>query len=40
MAFAVGYHVVRGELAMLPINVGLGSLATWVAWARFNERRV
>ena len=34
MLFAAVFHIMRGELAALPFNVGLGALALFVAWGR------
>ena len=35
MALAAGYHFGRGEIGMIPVNIALGSLASWVAYGRF-----
>jgi putative oxidoreductase len=32
MALAAGYHLGRGEVAMIPANAMLGTLALFVAW--------
>lgn len=37
MALAMGLHTMRGELAMLPINLVLGVLAAFVAWGRWAK---
>jgi putative oxidoreductase len=37
MALAAIFHVTRGEMGSLPINVGLGSLAVFVAWGRWKK---
>ena len=34
MLLASGFHVTRGEYAMLPMNLVLGALAAFVAWGR------
>lgn len=34
MLLASGFHVVRGEYFALPITLGLGALAAFVAWGR------
>jgi putative oxidoreductase len=34
MVLATAYHVARGELMPLPITLGLGGLAVFVAWGR------
>jgi putative oxidoreductase len=39
MALAAAYHFGRGEVAMIPVNIALGTLAAWVAWGRFAGRR-
>jgi hypothetical protein len=36
MMLAAAYHLGRGETAMIPTNVVLGALATFVAWGRLN----
>jgi putative oxidoreductase len=38
MALAAAYHFGRG-VAMIPVNIALGTLASWVAWGRFVGRR-
>lgn len=35
--FHVVFHVARGEFQMLPVNVVLGGLASFVAWGRFEK---
>ena len=37
MVLAAGFHVSRGELQMLPVNLILGGLAAFVAWGRFRK---
>jgi len=37
MILATCYHVMHGELQMLPIPLGLGCLAAFVAWGRFMK---
>jgi hypothetical protein len=37
MVQAIAFHVSRGELHALPINITLGALATLVAWGRFGK---
>jgi hypothetical protein len=37
MVLAAGFHVLRGELHALPVNVVLGGLAVFVAWGRFRK---
>ena len=34
MVLAAGFHVTRGELRALPINLALGALAAFIAWGR------
>ena len=34
MALAVPFHLVRGETGAIVLNLGLGSLAAFVAWGR------
>jgi uncharacterized membrane protein YphA (DoxX/SURF4 family) len=34
MVLATGYHLSRGELSALPVTLGLGALALFVAWGR------
>jgi hypothetical protein len=34
MVLAAGYHLGRGEVGMIPLNVALGVLAAFVAWGR------
>lgn len=36
MALAGGFHLMRGELGALPVNVLLGGLAAFVAWGRYR----
>lgn len=36
MGLAMIFHVSRGELGLLPINLLLGGLATFVAWGRWR----
>ncbi|WP_224247382.1 DoxX family protein [Hyalangium gracile] len=37
MLLAIGFHVSRGELAALPVNLVLGGLAAFVAWGRARK---
>jgi len=37
MVLALGYHVTHGEFQMLPLPLGLGCLAAFVAWGRFMK---
>ena len=37
MVLATGFHVSRGEFHALPITLGLGALAAFVAWGRFRK---
>jgi uncharacterized membrane protein YphA (DoxX/SURF4 family) len=37
MALALPFHISRGELQALPINLTLGALAAFVAWGRFRK---
>jgi hypothetical protein len=37
MLMAAAFHVSRGELSVLPTNLALGSLASFVAWGRFRK---
>lgn len=37
MLLAALFHVSRGELFMLPMNVALGLTAAFVAWGRFRK---
>jgi putative oxidoreductase len=37
MILAAGFHVLRGELFALPINLGLAALAAFVAWGRLRK---
>jgi uncharacterized membrane protein YphA (DoxX/SURF4 family) len=37
MILAAAFHISRGELVMLPINIFLGSLAAFVAWGRARK---
>ena len=37
MVLAMGFHTFRGEFAVLPFNLVLGSLAAFVAWGRFRK---
>jgi putative oxidoreductase len=36
MMLAAAYHLGRGETSMIPTNLALGALATFVAWGRLN----
>ena len=35
MVLAAGFHLFRGELYAIPINIALAGLAAFVAWGRF-----
>jgi hypothetical protein len=37
MLLATGFHVSRSEVAAVPVTLGLGSLAGFVAWGRFRK---
>lgn len=37
MVLAAGMHTLRGELQMVPVNILLGALASFVAWGRFTR---
>lgn len=37
MVLAAGMHTIRGELQMVPVNILLGALASFVAWGRFKR---
>jgi hypothetical protein len=37
MILAAGFHASRGELAMVPINLVIGSLAGFIAWGRLRK---
>ncbi len=37
MILAAGFHVQRGEMNALPINLVLGALAAFVAWGRLRR---
>jgi uncharacterized membrane protein YphA (DoxX/SURF4 family) len=37
MALAAIFHIMRGELSALPINIVLGGLAAFVAWGRTSR---
>jgi putative oxidoreductase len=40
MGMAAGFHLSRGELYMLPMNLILGALAVFAAWGRFTGRPI
>jgi hypothetical protein len=40
MVLAMGFHVTRGELFALPINLGFAAVASFVAWGRFKKARI
>lgn len=40
MVLASGFHVLRGELFALPVTIGLGVLAGFVAWGRLRRAPV
>ena len=37
MLLAMGFHVTRGELEALPVNLGLGGIAAFIAWGRWKK---
>ena len=37
MSLAAIFHITRGEISALPINIGLGALAMFVAWGRWKK---
>jgi putative oxidoreductase len=37
MVLAAGFHLLRGEIAALPLNFVLGALAAFVMWGRFKK---
>lgn len=37
MTLAMAFHVSRGELFALPINLGFAAIALFVAWGRFKK---
>ena len=37
MVMASVFHISRGELQALPVNLALGALAAFVAWGRFRK---
>lgn len=37
MVLAAGFHLVRGEVEALPINLAFGALAAFVAWGRYKK---
>lgn len=36
MVLATGFHLIRGEYPVLPVTIGLGLVALFVAWGRFK----
>ena len=40
MVLALLFHLSRGELGAVPINMALGGLAAFVAWGRFRKARI
>ena len=40
MVLASVVHVVRGEPQVLPVNLGLGGVAAFIAWGRFGRGRI
>lgn len=40
MILATGYHLRKRELASLPVTLGLGALAAFVAWGRYKKARI
>jgi len=37
MVLAAAFHISRGEIRFLGMNLGLGALAAFVAWGRFKK---
>ena len=37
MVLAMGFHLSRGEVGALPINLVLGALAAFIAWGRWKK---
>ncbi|RMG96216.1 MAG: DoxX family protein [Deltaproteobacteria bacterium] len=37
MVLAAGFHAMRGEFSMIPVNVALLALAAFVAWGRWKK---
>lgn len=37
MLFALIYHIGKGEFASLPVNIIMGGLSLFVAWARYKK---
>jgi hypothetical protein len=37
MLFAIVFHLSRGELSLLPINLALAALSAFVAWGRLKK---
>jgi hypothetical protein len=40
MVLAMPFHISRGEVALVPVNVVLGALALFVAWGRARKARL
>jgi len=40
MVLGAGFHVMRGEIKSLPVNVILLALAAFVAWGRFGKAKI
>lgn len=37
MLFALIYHIGKGEFAALPVNIIMGGLSLFIAWARYKK---
>lgn len=40
MVLAAGFHLSRGEVSAVPVNLALGGLAAFVAWGRGSARPI
>ena len=40
MVLAAGHHFAHDEAALVPVNVGLGALAAFIAWGRTRAARI
>ncbi len=40
MVLAAGFHLLRGELGALPVNVVLGGVAAFIAWGRLGRAAI
>jgi len=40
MVLAAGFHIMRGEHALVPANLVLGAVAAFIAVARSNQRPI